>query len=89
MSDYQWQRDQAIGEAAQREWEEQHRDLEKLSRMLRNSLRKMVDAIEYEANAGDGVHEDYWDDYHAARMMVGRADKGWDCEAARRGLEKL
>ena len=60
-----------------------------LERVLRESLRRLVHHLEVEGRNGDGIHEDAWDDYHAARMLVGQADDGWDADAAGRGIEDI
>jgi hypothetical protein len=53
--------------------------------MLRASLRLMVGHIEYEGQQGDGIREEAWDDYRAARSLV-FGDTG---ECVERGLATL
>jgi chromosome segregation ATPase len=38
---------------------------------LRENLRRMVKHLEYEGQQGDGIADGAWDDYHAARLILG------------------
>jgi hypothetical protein len=53
--------------------------------VLRESLRRLIRHMEAEARDGDGVRDDAWDDYRAARALV-HGDTG---ECASRGLASI
>jgi hypothetical protein len=60
-------------------------DYERNWRVLLRCMRALLDHIEKEARDGDGVSEEMWDCYHAARMYCCRTHGGdWDAEAADR-----
>lgn len=35
------------------------------------------------------IHKAAYDDYHAARMLVGQAGEGWDADAAGRAMRRI
>lgn len=53
---------------------------------LRESLQRIVGHLEYEAKQGDGIAADAWDDYFAAKWLLGH--KGMP-NAAARGLASI
>jgi hypothetical protein len=54
------------------------KDFNKLTRIYRACLRDLVAGIEQLGEIPEALRGPY----HAARMYVGKADEGWDCEAA-------
>lgn len=53
---------------------------------MRESLRRMVKHLEHEGQQGDGIAEGAWDDYHAARFLLGHEGTP---SAAERGLASI
>lgn len=58
-------------------------------RVLREALRRAVDHLGAAAPVNDEESLAAWDDYHAAKMLVGRTDDAWDDEAAGRGMRRI
>jgi hypothetical protein len=58
-------------------------------RVLREALRRTVGHLGTKPTNDEEANRRALDDYHAARMLVGRTDDGWDDEAAGRGMESI
>lgn len=56
--------------------------------VLRASMRKLLEALESDSLGAEDL-EAARCDYHAARMLVGRADGDWDPDAAKIGLKRI
>lgn len=58
-------------------------------RVLREALRRAVRHLGTKPSEDEEVERAARDDYHAARMLVGRTDGDWDDEAAGRGMASI
>jgi hypothetical protein len=59
------------------------------ARVLREALRRAVHHLGTAAPVNDEDSLVAWDDYHAAKMLVGCTDDVWDDEAAERGMRRI
>lgn len=68
---------------------EEHRRLDEGARVLREALRRAVHHLGTAAPVNDEESLVSMDDFHAAKMLVGRTDDAWDDAAAERGMRSI